>query len=171
MKKTMLAILMAVTIALASFAASAHSLCNNSVEPPVKPLDLPWIKELTWEISGSYSEGWTVTFSVICFDNTSGMDRVEFAINDDVKFTDDISPYIWILEDPFDIPGWKTSIIKATAFDKAGNSAFVEMPASDIKTRSYSHIRSQLLSNLFSIKLLERFPNAFPQLRYILRFL
>ena len=164
MKKTVLAILMAATIAFASFVVSAHSLNNNSVEPPE-------ILDFTWELSGSSQQGWTVTFTVKCYDETSGMDRVEFAINDEVQFIDDTppSPYKWILEDPFDIPDWKTSIIKATAFDKAGNSAFVEMPASDITTRSYSHIRSQLLSNPLFTKLLEQFPNAFPILQMLLQ--
>ena len=138
-----------------SLSVEQHALTKNQIEKLNAP---PVIEDFTWEVNGNIFQGWTVTFTVICYDETSGMDRVEFAIDDKLMFTDDTppSPYIWLLENPQHIPGWYSSIIKATAFDKAGNSAFVEMPASGIKSRSYSRPFNQLLSNMLFFQILQR---------------
>ena len=52
--------------------------------------------DLTW----MYSPPDVVHFTATCNDATSGMDRVEFLINDELYFTDDSEPYEWIIEFP-----------------------------------------------------------------------
>ena len=80
--------------------------------------------DLTWEASGGY-----VIFTATCSDATSGMDRVEFSINDILKYTDWTEPYEWIIEY---YEGLEDDIIKATAYDKAGNSDYDQLYGSCI---------------------------------------
>ena len=55
------------------------------------------------------------------YDNTSGMDRVEFYIKDSLKKTDTSAPYIWLWRDiTF---GLKAHDIKVITYDNAGNHA------------------------------------------------
>ena len=60
-------------------------------------------------------------------------------------------------------------IIKFAAFDKAGNSVYEIMPASDITTRSIINLRSQIIVNQLFFKILDRFQNLFPVLRNIVK--
>jgi hypothetical protein len=80
------------------------------------------IVDLTWEQSGG-----NVIFTATCSDATSGMDRVEFAMNDVVALVDNEVPYEWIVE-------WssalETVMFKATAYDVAGLSAFDQLHGS-----------------------------------------
>ena len=68
---------------------------------------------------------WYVTFTAICSDATSGINRVELYINDGLVSTDDKEPYEWTFEwsDIFEYV-----LIKAVAFDNAGNSDFDDNP-------------------------------------------
>ena len=52
--------------------------------------------DLTWE---SYNENgtWYILFTATCGDATSGMDRVEFYLNDGLMFTDNAPPFEWII--------------------------------------------------------------------------
>jgi len=92
---------------------------------------------------------WYVTLSVNCTDANSGMDRVEWAINDVVQnITTGPGPnYNWTIQwsDVVDPPTFK-----AIAYDKAGNSDFVTINGSDIK----SHPRSQSVNTHLSSNML-----------------
>jgi len=83
----------------------------------------PTVK-MTWE-SPDYKN---VVFTATCSDATSGMDRVEFAMNDVVAFTDDAEPFEWIIEWS---PSMVTIMFKATAYDVAGNSDFDQLHGSE----------------------------------------
>ena len=89
--------------------------------------------ELTWQVSGD-----DLIFTATCSDATSGVDRVEFYINDVLAFTDDMEPYVWIL---YYQGGPYT--YKAIVFDIAGNSAFVIVKDSDVESYSNSQSRQQ----------------------------
>jgi hypothetical protein len=87
---------------------------------------------------------WYVTLSVNCIDVTSGMDRVEWAINDVVQNIT-IGPgltYTWTIQ-------WSSILhssgitIMATAYDKAGNSDFVKIKGSDVNAQSYPYLQCQ----------------------------
>jgi len=125
--------------------------------------DPPVILDFVWKLSGSKQEGWTITFLLHCYDETSGMDRVEFSLDDELQHIDDSppTPYEWILEDPFDIPDWKTKIIKATAFDKAGNSDFAEIPASEITVKSRFILINHIISDFSFYKILQHIINLY----------
>jgi len=56
-------------------------------------------------------------FIATCFDNLSGMDRVEFYVDDELIFTDYEKPYGWVWNGP-EIDNH----ISIVAWDKAGNS-------------------------------------------------
>jgi len=115
---------------------------TNFMEPPV-------IKDAYWELTGSNSQGWIVTFYVDCYDETSGMNRVEYELGDELMYTDfgPTPPYIWILENPFDIEDWENKIIRITAYDNAGNSDFVIFECSEIKSKSCVRIFYQIFPN------------------------
>jgi hypothetical protein len=83
--------------------------------------------ELTWE---AFKEGrtWYVKFTALCND-TSGIDRVEWALDDVVEYIDHDSPYEWTIEWA---PILGNPTFKATAFDKAGNSAFDTVKYSEL---------------------------------------
>jgi hypothetical protein len=92
---------------------------------------------------------WYITFNVTCTDATSLMDRVEWATNDVVQnITTGPGPnYNWTIQwsDVVDPPTFK-----AIAYDKAGNSDFVTINGSDIK----SHPRSQSVNTHLSSNML-----------------
>ncbi|UCF13042.1 MAG: hypothetical protein JSW06_01985 [Thermoplasmatales archaeon] len=71
--------------------------------------------DLTWESPDNIH----VVFTAFCSDGTSGMDYVEFYLNDGLMFTDNEVPYEWTIVWS---PSLKTAVFKATAYDKAGNS-------------------------------------------------
>lgn len=103
--------------------------------------------EVTWE---AYKEDgtWYILFTVTCSDATSGVDRVEFYINDVLEYTDNTGPYEWILM----YSGWPWTY-KFIVFDMAGNSAFVILDDDDIYSNSQS---SQQSSNPLFFKILGR---------------
>ena len=57
-----------------------------------------------------------VIFTATCFDDISGVDRVEFYIEDELMFTDFESPFQWIPTQPDICP------LKVITYDIAGNS-------------------------------------------------
>jgi hypothetical protein len=89
---------------------------------------------------------WYVTLSVNCTDVTSGMDRVEWATNDVVQnITTGPGPiYNWTIQ-------WSSVVdpptLKAIAYDKAGNSDFVTINGSDIKSYPFSQSSQQSSNN------------------------
>ena len=90
---------------------------------------------LSYEVSsGNPIQGWEFTFSATATDDMSGMDRVEFFLNDLHQETVvDAGPeYSWSLM-YWPLPH---AIFKSTAFDKAGLSSFDEIE--DPKTSSHS---------------------------------
>ena len=55
--------------------------------------------DLTWE--ADKEDGiWYITFTAFCSDATSGMDRVEFYMDDELVCTDNEAPYEWIYRLP-----------------------------------------------------------------------
>jgi len=72
--------------------------------------------ELTWESPDNVD----VIFTATCSDATSGMDYVEFYLNDGLTFTAPAAPYEWTVVWS---PGLKNAEFKAKAFDMAGNFA------------------------------------------------
>ncbi|MFW6120720.1 MAG: OmpL47-type beta-barrel domain-containing protein [Petrotogales bacterium] len=83
---------------------------------------VPKIEKFIYE---AYEEGgkWYVTFTVQCSDAMSGMDRVEFYVNDELMITDSEEPYEWTIE-------WPDDVYEALvwAFNKAGNSDYDNDP-------------------------------------------
>jgi len=74
----------------------------------------------------------------------SGMDRVEFYINDARVCTDLTAPYEWVM---YAWPSGLDYTIKATAFDKAGNSAYETVNLSDIESYPSSQSSSSQQSS------------------------
>jgi hypothetical protein len=109
--------------------------------------------ELTWE-AFKEKRFWYVKFTALCNDNTSGMNRVEWAISDVVQnISKGSGPiYTWTIKTSFLLPPIYT--FKAIAFDKAGNSAFQSINGSDIKSCPFNQSNQlslniqNLLSNL-----------------------
>jgi hypothetical protein len=76
--------------------------------------------DLTWEAGSATNE---VIFTATCSDTLSGMDMVEFYINDVLQTTVTTSPYTWTMVHG---PGTKYTV-KAIAYDMAGNTDFDEI--------------------------------------------
>jgi hypothetical protein len=76
--------------------------------------------DLTWEAGSATNE---IIFTATCSDTLSGMDMVEFYINDVLQTTVTTSPYTWTMVHG---PGTKYTV-KAIAYDMAGNSDFDEI--------------------------------------------
>ena len=113
----------------------------------VKVDQTPPFVSLTYElVGGNPLQGWELVFTAVAVDQTSGMERVEFDINDVLQDTI-IGPgpiYQWILK------YWSSGVhvIKAEAFEQSGLNAFAEVTPEII---------------------FERFVNRFPLLRLILQ--
>jgi len=73
--------------------------------------------ELTWESPDNVN----VIFTATCSDATSGMDYVEFYLNDGLMFTAPAAPYEYTL--PWS-SGLEDAVFTAKAFDMAGNFDF-----------------------------------------------
>jgi len=95
--------------------------------PPCGPYRMNWL------VNQGPPEPWILTFWVECIDVFTGMDRVDWSLNDVIQETDE-GPgplYEWTIE-------WSSSFysdaitFKATAYDKAGNSAFVDIKGNEI---------------------------------------
>ena len=76
---------------------------------------------LTYVVNGgNQNDGWTLLFEAFATDETSGMDRVEFYLNDEWQETVMApGPYQW----SFKYHGGLNIVITAWGFDKAGNMA------------------------------------------------
>jgi hypothetical protein len=112
----------------------------------VKKDRTPPFINLTYNITGNPENGWTVYFTVFAFDNMSGMDRVEFYVNDELQETIyGAGPiYEWVLE-VWD--GVSSLDITVYAYDFAGNMV-----------SDYANPKEKSKSNTLSLRLLERFP-------------
>jgi hypothetical protein len=93
---------------------------------------------LSYEVSsGNPIQGWEFTFTATAIDSMSGMDRVEFYLNDVVQETvTGLGPeYSWSLR-YWPLP---TVIFWAKAYDKAGNSEIdaIESPCYIVNLKSY----------------------------------
>jgi hypothetical protein len=77
-----------------------------------------------------------VDFTAIAADATSGINRVEFYLDNALQFTDNSFPYEWTItwEDAY-----VDSTFKATAYDGAGNSDFDEVEGDDISYNQNQH--------------------------------
>jgi hypothetical protein len=103
--------------------------------------------DITYEvISGNPIQGWVLEFTATCIDFTSGIDRVEFYLNDVLQDTSygGGPTYSW----SFQTHGGVNITIKIVAYDKAGNNAtkIIENP----KPISYNYNnQNTLLMSLF----------------------
>ena len=101
--------------------------------------------EITWEVFGNFICGWQVIFTATCSDATSGMDYVEFYLNEGLMFTAPAAPFEWIIE-------WSSALksftLKVVAHDIAGNSANATLNLSEIQSSN----------PMWLPRLLERFP-------------
>lgn len=95
-------------------------------------------------------------FSAMAYDETSGVEKVEFYLDNQLLGTVTALPweYIWT--------GIGRHTVKAIAYDFAGNNA----SSPPVTSNSYS--RSKQPQNQLLLKFLERFPHAFPILRHLL---
>jgi hypothetical protein len=80
--------------------------------------------DLTWEAGSAKGE---IIFTATASDTVSGIDKVEFLIDDEVQFTATSSPYTWTMVHQ---AGTKY-MVKAIAYDMAGNTAFDEISSGD----------------------------------------
>ena len=112
--------------------------------------------ELTveWEVTKLGYKKWQVTFFINSIDNTSGIDRLEFFINDVLieNISDPGSTYSL----DYIIEGKSVLRFKFVIYNGAGNMAEVEVDRSDISSRTYSiNLFTEPLDHLF--RFLERF--------------
>jgi len=75
------------------------------------------IVDLSWESPDNVN----VIFTATCSDATSGMDYVEFLLNNFLMFTDNAAPFEWSI---VWTPSFKTAVFKSIAYDAAGNSDY-----------------------------------------------
>jgi hypothetical protein len=95
-------------------------------------------------------------FCVNASDNIGGVVRVEFYIDNQFLVNVTAAPYEWFWT------GVGRHTVKAIAYDCADNNA------SSSATMAYSYDYKIQTQNQFLLKFLERFPQAFPILRYFL---
>jgi len=114
-----------------------------------------------WEVN-KIDGKWIVNFIITCDYLEGG--RIEIYMNNELLETivgGDGSTYYFSIEWSTTI---KTAVLKFLAYDEAGNSAVVIIDGSDIKSYSFIHqFRNQLM-----LRLLKRFQNNFPLLKYVL---
>jgi len=107
--------------------------------------------DLIYEVvEGNPIQGWLLRFTATATDATSGMDRVEFYLND--EWQDTIIGYGPEYEWDFRYQGGLNLVITAIGYDIAGNSAFDE-----IGCRNRDIVFKQSIYTLF-FRLLDRFP-------------
>jgi hypothetical protein len=107
--------------------------------------------DLTYEIiEGNPIQGWLMRFTATATDATSGMDRVEFYLND--EWQDTIIGAGPTYEWNFRYHGDLNLVITAIGFDIAGNSVFDE-----IVCWNKDIVIKQSIYPLF-LRLLEKFP-------------
>jgi hypothetical protein len=106
----------------------------------------PPFMNLTYKIIGHPDSGWNIYFTAIAFDNLSGMNRVEFYLNDELQETvHGVGPtYEWVLED---WDGVSSLDITAYAYDSAGNLV-----------SDNANPRGKSTSSTLFQRILERFP-------------
>ena len=116
-----------------------------------------------WKINKKVSS-WNVKFICYASDITSGMDKVEMYIDNQLYETSTGPTYEFIIKWSSEL---KNSQFKFVAYDLAGNLNFTLINGNVINSRP--HVKSsynQHLINLVYLWLLERFQYAFPILRY-----
>lgn len=96
----------------------------------------PEIGDLLWNLNDL-----DLVFELRCGDDTSGVERVEFYVDEELRFIDYEGPFSWIPENP-DI-FW----IKVFVYDNAGNSDYEWAPYS---TPNFYHIVGIILPPKFS---------------------
>jgi hypothetical protein len=105
--------------------------------------------DLTYEvISGNPIQGWVLEFTATCSDATSGMDRVEFYINDVLQDTSYGGPtYSW----SFQTHGGVNITIKVVAYDIAGNNATKIIENPKPISNNYNNQNTLLMSLFYLI--------------------
>ena len=124
--------------------------------------DLPIISFEYEILGGNFLIGWDILIMVIAFDEMSGMDRLEIYFNDVLK---DIvygngSACVFVCEFHYPPPPAKPNIIlKAVAYDLAGNSAIrsFNLNILDLNRHSRNNFFNTYLQNVFSKWLIDRF--------------
>jgi hypothetical protein len=117
----------------------------------VKVDQTPPFINLTYKVIGNPMQGWEFIFTATAVDHMSGMDRVEFYLNDGLQsvVTGPGPFYLW---DGF-WPGGINPVVTAWGYDVAGNGA-----SDEVVNPTVSKIRFQQSIHLLLTQLLERFP-------------
>ncbi len=116
----------------------------GNVETPKKSFTIDIDKtvpevDLAYEVGGNKLQGWKFTFTAIATDVMSGMDRVEFYLNNELQetVTGPGPEYKWTIKyNPL-----PKAIFKATAYDKAG--LFNSDEIIDPRTSSHNYLKYQ----------------------------
>jgi len=97
--------------------------------------------DLAYEVGGNKLQGWMFTFTATATDKTSGMERVEFYLNEvwQETVTGSGPEYQW----SFIYHGGLNIIVKAKGFDKAGNWAYDDVYPEKITYDQNSQQQSQ----------------------------
>ena len=160
-KKGLVCVIIVLFLGMA-FVSSAGSLSAEKCVSADKHITTPPEVEVTWE-AYKVDGKWYIDFICDSSEGMSDIDRVEMYIDDVIHatITGPGPVYIFTIE-------WskamKSCIFKFVFYDLEGNTAVVIIKGSDIKSCSIS----QQFTNPLMLRLLERFPNAFPILRQLL---
>jgi hypothetical protein len=103
---------------------------------------------VTVVIKGLITKIYVVTISTLYYDNCSGIERIEFYINDELQetITGPGPEYVWTLRYNRRIP---KLIFKIRIYDFSGNYTEVIINSSDIHTRSRVNMLNQYSNNIF----------------------
>lgn len=114
--------------------------------------------ELTveWEVTKLEHKKWQVTFFINSLDNTSGVERLDFIVNDVLIETISYPGQTYNLN--FIIEGKASLKFKFLVFNGAGIQAVAVVNRSDIKSFSKSNYNNQYLHLIWHSWLFDRFP-------------
>jgi hypothetical protein len=109
---------------------------------------------LTYKVIGNPMQGWRIYFTAIAFDQMSGMDRVEFFLDDGLQeIIYGSGPYYkWYFQ-----LGWGTTV-RADAYDIAGNMNYGEEHPTNIVNNNFQ-VETQYSAHPLFSRFLERFPS------------